>query len=830
MYCARCNVDFTEGLRYCKWCGQMLEDRRRATGELTACPNCTAPIQPKWTFCKACGARLNVDANPATAIHCSNCGAALASGTIHCLKCGENQTNAFAETFTDRQRPPTSAIAHCPTCGERIEPGTLYCKGCGSALYNQSAPPMLICAACKSQNPAEATTCRACGALLIETPASVRDDQARKTTIDNKQSHTLPDLAEHLPKLDQHLDQSERVGDTKERASEASDVGIESGAHTWILDSTDVKPEPAPEPPHPPTHGKGGGQTSTLPGVAGSPFERPTPTSALEMDRDTGPVAPPPTMSVLPPPTESVLPPPTENVLPSSSLYGLPPQTMNPLPPATSNGLNLPSETEAPPVVTEPVKGYSAPITRINTDSLYSVRDTEAESEEETHQFISEADLSTPETGEGTAAFGSGSNPPHAFQMEEAKPTTSIADELAALSRQLAAESQNAAPPPEVESPSQFSTAPFAPTMHEPTQVLIDDQAAPPAPRQTAPPASTQIIPSASPQASVPWTPVTPDEAKGVVKPPVAPPHQSDTRFVYIIAALVVMVAAVIAWWFLMGRKPVPPPTPPIATNPPVEQPPAPPPTTDKPATPTLPEGMVMVSAGAYAIGRDDGGDLERPLRQVKLPAFFIDKTEVTNADYNKFVDATKHQPPGNWPGGKYPADRANYPVTGITWAEADAYAKWAGKRLPTEAEWEAAARGSDGRRYPWGNDWQSGLANIEVKSTRKYGEKDYPSEIKPVGQYASGASVAGALDMIGNVWEYTADEFNLYPGNPKSLDSITVGPDKRKLEHAPGKTYRVIRGGAYDGDRQHDASYRGLIDDSLPYPKTGFRCVKDMK
>jgi len=784
MYCARCNVDFTEGLRYCKWCGQTLEDRRRATGELTTCPQCTAPVQAKWTFCKVCGARLNTDASQPTTTTCSSCGTALGPGMIHCLKCGENQTHAFSELLTDRERPPTSAIASCPTCGERIEPGTLYCKGCGTALYDQSVTPLLICTVCKSNNSPDATACRTCGALLIETTESVRDEFVEKPTVDFKQSHTLPDLAEHLPKHDQH----ERVGDTKERISQSTDVGLESGAHTLMLDSMDAEFETASEPPHPPPpHGKGGGQTSTLPGVAGSPFERTTPTAALDMDRDTGPVAPPPTMSALPPQTMSALPPPTVNELP-------------------------PSANDLSSAADERMKGDSAPITRITTDRLFSVQDAETEPQEATYQFISQADLSAPESNERTVTVDSGATPPPAYQMEEGKPTTNIADELAALNRPVT-EAQSDTSTMLIESHPPYGTAPFAPTTRDATQVLIDDQP----------------MPQASPPAAMPWTPVEPSEGQVAARPPIAPPHQSDTRFIYIIAALVVMVGAVIAWWYFVGRKPVPQTPPPIAANPPVEtSPPTPPP--DRPPAPTLPAGMVMVSAGAYPIGRDNGSDLEKPQRKVDLPAFFIDRTEVTNADYKKFVDATSHKPPSNWPGGNYPADRASYPVTGIKWVDADAYAKWAGKRLPTEAEWEAAARGSDGRRYPWGNDWRAGLANIEIKTSKKYAEKDYPDEIKPVGQYANGASAAGALDMIGNVWEYTADEFNLYPGNPKSLDTITVGPDKRKLELDPGKTYRVIRGGAFDGDQQHDASYRGLIDDSLPYPKTGFRCVKDAK
>lgn len=783
MYCARCNVDFTEGLRYCKWCGQTLEDRRRATGELTACPNCTAPVQPQWTFCKVCGARLTADAGQTAAITCSQCGAALAPGMIHCLKCGENQTHAFSELLADSERPPTSAIANCPTCGERIEPGAIYCKGCGAAFYEQPEIAALICAACKSNNPPGATACRTCGALLIETPASIAEAIPEKPAVNFKRSSTLPDLAEHLPKLEP----SERAGDTQERISQSSEVSVESGAQTLILDSTHTEPARAPEPPNAIPRAKGGGQTSSLPGVAGSASERPTPTAALEMERDTGPVSPPTTMSALPPPTANELSPPTVNELPS--------------------------------IADELVTADSVPVTRVTTDNLYSVQETEAEAHEGTFQFVSNADLSAPETNERTVFFGSGSTPPAAFEMGEARPTAIMADEPPPHGRSTP-DPYNVAPTTNIGEPrTPLGTAPIAPMMPDATQPL----------EIMPPPAATPWTTAAPGDAM--WTAAAPGDAQGATVPPVAPPHQSDTRFIYLIAALVVMVAAVLAWWFLIGRKPVPSTPPPIATTPPsVESPPTTPPPAETPPEPPTPEGMVMVSAGTYTVGRDNGSDLEKPQRKVALPAFFMDRTEVTNADYKKFVDATHHKPPTNWPGGVFSADHASYPVTGIKWEDADAYAKWAGKRLPTEAEWEAAARGSDGRRYPWGNAWRAGLANIEIKTTKKYGPKDYPDEIKPVGQYPNGASAAGALDMIGNVWEYTADEFKLYPGNPKRLDEITVGPDNLKLKLERGKTYRVFRGGAFDGDQQHDASYRGLIDDSLPYPKIGFRCVKDLK
>jgi serine/threonine-protein kinase len=225
----------------------------------------------------------------------------------------------------------------------------------------------------------------------------------------------------------------------------------------------------------------------------------------------------------------------------------------------------------------------------------------------------------------------------------------------------------------------------------------------------------------------------------------------------------------------------------------------------------TPPAGMVYVRGGEFMMGRDqsDGGDeFESPAHRVPVKPFFIDLYEVTCEDYDKFVKDTGHAPPPTWTtGGSYPEGAARRPVTGVTWDDASAYAKWAGKRLPTEEEWEFAARGEDGRRYPWGNEWQDNLANSGSKN----------KGMVDAGQYR-GASPFGVFDMVGNAWEWTTSDFNSYPGG-------------QMAEQKSG--LKVIRGGYWGSEVKKAATttYRaGLaINGEKDYGNTGFRCVKDV-
>jgi len=145
----------------------------------------------------------------------------------------------------------------------------------------------------------------------------------------------------------------------------------------------------------------------------------------------------------------------------------------------------------------------------------------------------------------------------------------------------------------------------------------------------------------------------------------------------------------------------------------------------------------------------------ETPQRTIVLAEFKIDRFPVTNAQYLRFVKQARQRPPVTWRGG-YPEEMANHPVVGIDWKSAVAYAEWAGKRLPTEAEWEKAARGGDGRMWPWGNEWNGALCN--------WNEGDEPltgSHTTPVDAFPGGASPYGVMDVAGNAMEWCADEWS---------------------------------------------------------------------
>ncbi len=283
---------------------------------------------------------------------------------------------------------------------------------------------------------------------------------------------------------------------------------------------------------------------------------------------------------------------------------------------------------------------------------------------------------------------------------------------------------------------------------------------------------------------------------------------------------------------------------------------------------------MVMIPAGTFVMGSDEVDtsgkseefgfnkplyEDEHPRRIENLDAYMIDKYEVTNQQYKDFVIDRNYWIPEQWKQNGYllthdilgiadlatlrrlasdtfrldmdtrvmtqqqlldAIDRKNQsldklPVTGVSWHDAQAYCAWRGKRLPTEAEWEKAARGRSGFEYPWGNEWHEGWSNSGGDSDWEYG-------VAPVGSYPQGRSPYGVYDMAGNVMEWVSDWYQAYPGNTITSDDY-------------GEKYKVIRGGGWGGVGHYTIShfsrspYRFYMKPESRFNDLGFRCAADV-
>jgi iron(II)-dependent oxidoreductase len=233
---------------------------------------------------------------------------------------------------------------------------------------------------------------------------------------------------------------------------------------------------------------------------------------------------------------------------------------------------------------------------------------------------------------------------------------------------------------------------------------------------------------------------------------------------------------------------------------------------------------MVLVPAGWFLMGSDpqvdgDAGPQEQPQRRVYLKAFDIDRYEVSNVQYLKFVLATGTTGPPYWKADPFPDKMAAHPVIGVSGREADAYCRWAGKRLPTEAEWEKAARGTDGRIFPWGSQPAGWLRSNIAHPGSKRGLK-YPP-LANVDRYDRGVSPYGAYQMAGNVAEWVADWFD--PAYYRSaISSNPTGPSSGDQ--------RVFRGGSWNEDPEvaRSAGRGALAPDDRSY-LIGFRCARDV-
>jgi len=227
---------------------------------------------------------------------------------------------------------------------------------------------------------------------------------------------------------------------------------------------------------------------------------------------------------------------------------------------------------------------------------------------------------------------------------------------------------------------------------------------------------------------------------------------------------------------------------------------------------------MVLVPDGDFMMGSDKGDEDESPIHRVHLNAFYLDKFEVTNGRFAKFVDAIQSEPPWGFEDRKTPLVDADRPVRWVSWMDAMGYCLWAGKRLPTEAEWEKAARGTDGRVYPWGNDPPT-LAHAV------YGLKEGGAEtISVIGDRDRGMSPYGAHDMAGNLYEWVMDWYaeDFYVNFANSAAVNPRGP-------AEG-TAKVQRGGSYiNSPYRLRSSFRTKGDPAEQDPHVGFRCAQDV-
>jgi len=244
-------------------------------------------------------------------------------------------------------------------------------------------------------------------------------------------------------------------------------------------------------------------------------------------------------------------------------------------------------------------------------------------------------------------------------------------------------------------------------------------------------------------------------------------------------------------------------------------------------------ESTILIPAGKFKMGTDlkNADAASRPQHIVETKAYRIDKYLVTNAQYARFIASTGHRAPSDWKDGKIQQGTLLFPVTLVNWFDAKAYAKWAGKRLPTEAEWEKAARGTDGRRWPWGDEMSPARLNTYYNV----------GSASNVNTYANGVSPYGVYDMAGNVDEWVEDDFMPYEGTDAAKEvfqgkvaKVQSDQDRAlKLAElvAVNRQYKVLRGGSWKGDPFSTATYhRDYAWANYASDFYGFRCASNIE
>jgi len=229
------------------------------------------------------------------------------------------------------------------------------------------------------------------------------------------------------------------------------------------------------------------------------------------------------------------------------------------------------------------------------------------------------------------------------------------------------------------------------------------------------------------------------------------------------------------------------------------------------------PNEMVLIPAGEFTMGSDQRLPDEGPEHKVYLNDYWLDRYEVTNLQYKQFIDATSRRSPRHYENRTFPDGLVDHPVVYVSWYDATDYCAWAGKRLPTGAEWEKGARGNDARVYPWGNEFDITRANMP----QRWDTLKQAGGTTPVGAFKGGVSPFGLYDMSGNVWEWTSSWYEAYPGNQKPTENY-------------GQTYKTLKGGSwwncsfYKCGASAPAFNRSFFLRTTRNKSFGFRCAKD--
>ncbi|MBE0410154.1 MAG: SUMF1/EgtB/PvdO family nonheme iron enzyme [Anaerolineales bacterium] len=259
-----------------------------------------------------------------------------------------------------------------------------------------------------------------------------------------------------------------------------------------------------------------------------------------------------------------------------------------------------------------------------------------------------------------------------------------------------------------------------------------------------------------------------------------------------------------------------------------------------------LDRSVVRIAAGDFLMGSNHGREDEVPQRPIYLDAFEIDRFEVTNIQFQRYLLATGDNPPPYWPGNGYPPGQADYPVVGVSWDTANAYCAWVGKRLPTEAEWEKACRGTDGRVYPWGDIWQNNRGNVALFPPTLLQRFPLGTEdgwqaawqylpvtqagvgepgLRPVGSYLDDASPYGVMDLAGNASEWVFDWYNWSDYSEMSTSNpIGLGPPWNHCVR--GSSWYDPTGNENWVQNASRCSARNSSHSSSD-PQVGFRCAR---